>query len=159
MAAQRTQVAAVRAATVELPEEQRLLARVRPLRDLVAGGEQGQQRLREAAAGTPPLGREEQAAAFGAALDRAHEVLNDREPQATDKLLALVAPEARTGQHGDYYEGYLLEVSLEADSELLGAVEVLPANGDEAATATQLLAGEEHVHGNAIVSLSIDRLG
>src|SRR3989475_3934729 len=49
VAAQRTQVAAVRAATADLPEEQRLLTRVTHLRDLVAWGEQWQQRLRDAA--------------------------------------------------------------------------------------------------------------
>jgi hypothetical protein len=159
VAAHRTQVAAVRAATVDLSEEQRLLARVTHLRDLVAWGEQWQQRLREAAAGTQPLVRDEQAAAFGAALELAHKVLNDREPKATDKLLSLADPDARTGKHGDYYDGYLLDVSLDADSELICAVEVLPANGDEAANAKQLIAGEEHVHGNDIVSLSIDRIG
>jgi hypothetical protein len=53
----------------------------------------------------------------------------------------------------------LLDVSLDADSELICAVEVLPANGDEAANATQLIASEEHVHGNDIASLSVDRIG
>jgi transposase len=159
VAAHRVQVAAVRTATADLPEEQRLLARVTHLRDLVAWGEQWQRRLREAATGTQPLVGEEHAAAFGAALELAHKVLNDREPQATDKLLSLTDPDARTGKHGDYYEGYLLDVSLDADSELICAVEVLPANGDEAANATKLIASEEHTHGNDIAALSVDRSG
>jgi len=86
-------------------------------------------------------------------------VLNDREPGAQDKLRSLVDPEARTGKHGDYYEGYLLDVSMDADSELLCAVDVLPANADEAANATQLIAREESAHGNDVASLSIDRIG
>jgi hypothetical protein len=53
----------------------------------------------------------------------------------------------------------LLDVSLDADSELICAVDVLPANGDEAANATQLIVGEEHAHGNDIAALSVDRIG
>ncbi len=97
--------------------------------------------------------------AFTAALELAHKVLNDRAPTAQDKVRSLVDPEVRTGKHGDYYEGYLLDVSREADSELLCAVAVLPANADEAANAPQLIAREEPAHGNASESLSIDRIG
>jgi transposase len=159
VAAHRVHVEAVRAATADLKEEQRLLARVAHLRELVGWGEQWQKRLREAAAGPQPLVSAEQEAAFGDALQLAHKVLNDREPEATDKLLSLADQDARTGKHGDYYDGYLLDVSLDADSELICAVEVLPANGDEAANATHLIASEEHAHGNDIASLSVDRIG
>ena len=158
VAAHRVQVEIVRAATADLSEEQRLLARVTHLRELVVWGEQWQQRLRQAA-GAQPLATAEQAATFTAALATAHKVLNDREPDATDKLLSLADADARTGKHGDYYDGYLLDVSMDADSELICAVEVLPANGDEAANATQLIASEEHAHGNDVASLSIDRIG
>jgi len=48
VAAHRAEVAVVRAATADLAEEQRLLARVTHLRELVVWGEQWQQRLREA---------------------------------------------------------------------------------------------------------------
>jgi transposase len=159
VAAHRAQVEVVRAATVDLQEEQRLLARVTHLRELVGWGEQWQQRLREAAERAQPLVSEEHAVAFAAALELAHKVLNDREPTAQDKLRSLVDQDVRTGKHGDYYEGYLLDVSMDADSELICAVDVLPANGDEAANATQLIASEEHVHGNDVASLSIDRIG
>jgi hypothetical protein len=67
--------------------------------------------------------------------------------------------EVRTGKHGDYYDGYLLDVSMDADSELLCALDVLPANGDEAANAKPLIASEEGAHGNDVASLSIDRIG
>jgi transposase len=159
VAVHRTHVAAVRAASADLKEDQQLLARVAHLRELVAWGEQWQQRLREAAACHQPGVSEEQAAAFHGALALAHKVLNDREPEAKDKLLSLTDRDARIGKHGDYYDGYLLDVSLDADSELICAVEVLPANGDEAANATQLIASEEHAHGNDIASLSVDRIG
>jgi transposase len=159
VAAHRAQVEVVRAATADLSEEQRLLARVTHLRELVAWGEQWQQRLREAAERAQPVVREEQAGAFTAALELAHKVLNDREPEAKDKLRSLVDPEVRTGKHGNYYDGYLLDVSMDADSELLCAVDVLPANGDEAANAKQLITREEQAHGNDVASLSIDRIG
>jgi transposase len=159
VAAHRAQVEVVRAATVDLSEEQRLLARVTHLRELVAWGEHWQQRLCEAADRAQPVVSEEQAGAFATALELAHKVLNDREPEAKDKLRSLVDQDVRTGKHGDYYDGYLLDVSMDADSELLCAVDVLPANADEAANATQLIASEEQAHGNDIASLSIDRIG
>jgi transposase len=159
VAAHRAQVAVVRAATADLSEEQRLLARVTHLRELVAWGEQWQRRLREAADHAPPGVNEEQAEAFAAALELAHKVLNDREPEAKDKVRSLVDQDVRTGKHGDYYDGYLLDVSMDADSELLCAMDVLPANADEAANARQLIAREEQAHGNDIASLSIDRIG
>jgi transposase len=159
VAAHRAQVAVVRAATVDLQEEQRLLARVTHLREIVAWGEQWQQRLREAADRAQPLVSEEQGGAFSAALAVAHKVLNDREPKAQDKLLSLADTEARAGKHGDYYDGYLLDVSMDADSELICALEVLPANGDEGANTTHLIMSEEQAHGNDIASLSIDRIG
>ena len=54
VAAHRAQVAVVRAATADLSEEQRLLARVTHLRELVGWGEQWQRRLREAADARSP---------------------------------------------------------------------------------------------------------
>ena len=157
--AQREQATAIRAATAELKEEQRLLARVTPLRELVAWGEQWPPRLRAAAESQLPLVSAEQEAAFGEALALAHKVLNDREPQATDKLLSLVDRDARMGRHGEFYDGYLLDVSLDADSERICALDVLPANGDEGANAKALILSEEHAQGNDIGSLSIDRIG
>jgi transposase len=159
VAAHRAQVAVVRAATVDLSEEQRLLARVTHLRELVGWGEQWQQRLREVANCVQSVVSEEHLEAFAAALDLAHKVLNDREPEAKDKVRSLVDQDVRTGKHGDYYDGYLLDVSMDADSELICALDVLPANADEAANAKQLIAREEQAQGNDIASLSIDRIG
>jgi hypothetical protein len=159
VAAHRAQAAAVRAATVELSEAPRLLARGTHLRELLEWGEPWQQRVREAAERAQPVGSEEPAAAFNAALEGAHKGRNDREPGASDTRLSLIDADVRAGKHGAYDEGYRLEVSLEADSELICALDVLPANGEEGANATSLSMSEEHVHGNASASLSIDRIG
>jgi transposase len=159
VATKRREMEALRQTTADLSEEQRLLARVAYLREVVLWGEQGQRRLAAAAQTAEPLATEEQGTAFSAALELAHKGLNDREPDAKDKLRSLVEPEVRTGKHGDYYDGYVLDVSMDADSEILCALDVLPANGDEAANATALITSEETAHGNDIASLSMDRIG
>jgi hypothetical protein len=48
---------------------------------------------------------------------------------------------------------------MDADSELICALDVLPANGDEGANAPPLIMSEERAHGNDIASLSLDRIG
>lgn len=80
-------------------------------------------------------------------------------PDAGDKTLSVVDPDARRGKHGEYYDGYLLDVMMDADSELITALDVLPANGDEARNAIALLEAEEQAHGNDIDQLSIDGIG
>src|SRR3954470_4999808 len=64
VAGQRAQIDAMRTATADLRDEQRLLARVTHLRVLGVWGEQGQQRLRAAAAENPPVATAAQATAF-----------------------------------------------------------------------------------------------
>jgi hypothetical protein len=95
-----------------------------------------------------------------AALALAHKVLADRDdPEAGDKVISAHDPDARCGKHGDYYDGYLLDVAMDADSEILTAVNVLPANGDEGADAAHLIAQEEQAHGNDVAAMSIDGAG
>jgi hypothetical protein len=95
-----------------------------------------------------------------AALTLAHKVLADRDdPEAGDKVISAHDPEARYGKHGDFYEGYLLDIAMDADSELLTALNVLPANGDEGADAVQLIKQEEQAQGNDVQALSIDGAG
>jgi transposase len=95
-----------------------------------------------------------------AALALAHKVLADRQdPQAGDKVLSAHDPDARCGKHGQYFDGYLLDVAMDADSELLTAVNVLPANGDEAADALRLIEQEERAHGNDVAAVSMDSAG
>lgn len=94
-----------------------------------------------------------------AALALAHQVLADRDPQAGDKVLSVHDPDARCGKHGEYFDGYLLDLSLDADSNLITALNVLPANGNEGADAVYLLQTEEQAHGNDVEAMSIDGAG
>lgn len=145
----------LRAATSDQPNEVRLLRRIKHLRTLVTWATAWQERLD---GGAPPVALEVYEA-FATALDLAHKVLQDREPNAPDQLRALTDVEARRSKHGDYYDGYLLDVLLDADSELITALDVLPANGDEAVNAQALLAQEETAQGNDIAAFSIDSIG
>jgi hypothetical protein len=90
----------------------------------------------------------------------AHKILTDQEnPQAGDRTLSTVDPDARRGRHGDWYEGYLVDILMDADSELITQINVLPASGDEAADAVDLVRQEEEAQGNDIEALSIDGAG
>lgn len=80
-------------------------------------------------------------------------------PGQGDRTLSVVDPDARCGKHGAYYDGYLLDVMMDADSQLITAIEVLPANGEEAADAIALIKHEVQTHGNDIEQLSIDGIG
>jgi transposase len=90
----------------------------------------------------------------------AHKILHDQEnPKAGDKIRSTVDPEARRSKHGDWYDGYLLDILVDADSEIITQINVLAANGQEAADAIELLSQEEATHGNDVESLSIDGAG
>lgn len=83
----------------------------------------------------------------------------DREPEAGDKLVSLTDSDARNAKHGDYFDGYLCDVSLDPDSELVCAINLLPGNGNEGADTVTLLQKEEAAQGNEIESVSIDGIG
>lgn len=90
----------------------------------------------------------------------AEKILGDlAHPEAGDKTLSVVDPDARRGKHGSYYDGYLVDVLMDAESELITSLEVLPANGDEARDAIELITAEERAQGNDIEQLSIDGIG
>lgn len=155
VAAQRAAALQIRATTSDLKLEQRLLARVNHLRELLAWGEAWQARLE---VGAPPVSL----AVYDqlvAALARVRKVLNDREPNVKDQLLSHHDADARTGWHGGFYDGYQLNVSLDADSALITALAVVPANTDEAPQACVLIAQEAAAHGNDIAALSLDAIG
>jgi transposase len=154
--AQRQEATAIRESTADLKDEARLLRRVEHLRELVAWGEAWLIRLKEA---VPPICSPPQQEALAKALQLAHKVLKDREPKAGDQLRALSDPDARRNKHGAYYDGYLLDVMIDADSELICGVDTLPANADEAANAKNLIESEEAAHGNNVEQLSIDAVG
>jgi transposase len=94
------------------------------------------------------------------ALALAHKVLADREnPKASDKVISVHDPDARHGKHGDFFHGYLVDVAMDADSELLTGMNVLPANGNEGADAAYLIEQEEAEHDNDVEGISIDGAG
>jgi transposase len=95
-----------------------------------------------------------------AALALAHKVLADREdPKASDRVLSVHDPDARCGKHGAFFNGYLTDVTMDADSELITGIHVLPANGDEGGDAAFLIEQEEAAHGNDVQAISIDGAG
>lgn len=155
VAEQRQATLEIRHTTADLKDEARLLARVEQLRALITWGAAWQERLEY---GAPPV-RLAVFEAFVTALATARKVLGDRTPNATDKIVALSDPEARRSKHGEFYDGYLLDVMIDADSGLICALDALPANADEAANAKHLIESEEAAHGNDIASLSIDAIG
>lgn len=156
VAMHRRQAEEIRQSTTDLKDEARLLRRVEHLRELVAWGDGWLARLLES---SEPLCTEKQREAFATALELGHKVLKDREPKSGDKLISLQDPDARSGKHGEYYDGYLLDLSIDSDSELICGVDALPANADEAANAKTLIEQEEAAHGNDIECLSIDAVG
>jgi IS5 family transposase len=90
----------------------------------------------------------------------AHKILQDQEnPNAGDKTRSTVDSEARRAKHGDWYDGYLVDILEDADSEIVTQINVLPANGEEALDAVALVHQEEAAHGNDIESLSMDGAG
>jgi hypothetical protein len=92
--------------------------------------------------------------------DLAHKILRDRDhPEAGDRTLSTTDPDARRAKHGRWYNGYSLDISLDADSEIITAVNVLPAGGDEAVDAVELIRQEEAAHGNDVQALSMDGAG
>jgi len=95
-----------------------------------------------------------------AALALAHKILADREdPEAGDKVLSVHDPDARRAKHGAWFDGYLLDVAMDADSALITAVNVLPGNGDEGADAATLIRWEEQAQGNDVAAVSLDGAG
>lgn len=151
----REAVVTVREASADLKAAERLVARVTHLREIVAWAETLCESLPEQTAAPTAAAH----ATLPAMLELAHQVLADRAPEATDKLVSLVDVDARQGRHGEFFDGYLLDVSTDADSELICALNVLPGNGAEGADAVTLIQQEEAAQGNAIASLSLDGLG
>ena len=111
---------------------------------------------------TPPENAEKNQAwqRFLVQRDLAHKILDDQEhPGAGDRTLSTTDTDARCGKHGDWFDGYLVDILVDADSEFITAIDVLPANGNEAADAVELIRQEEAVHGNDVQALSIDGVG
>ena len=148
------EVERIRRVTADLKDEERLLHRVQHLRQMVAWVDEVQAQLAPITSPDPNRVR------FEAALATAHKLLADQDdPDGPDRLRSAVDTEARRGKHGRYYDGYSNDISLDPDSEILTALNVLPANGDEAADARTLLEVEQTAHHNQVQALSIDSIG
>jgi transposase len=153
VAEEEVRAASIHTTTADLSGEERLLQRVTHLRSIVAWIEC------LVDAGHPTGVAEPAWWALTEALQLAHKVLADREPKAVDQLVSLQDPDARKGDHHGPYVGYLLDMSVDADSDFITALNVLPASGNEVQDGTTLIKQEEQAHGNDVQALSIDALG
>lgn len=144
----------IRLVSDDLPDEERLLRRVTHLREVLAWADEVPTMAAFAAAAAASQAK------LRAALTLAHKVLADRDdPKAGDRVLSVHDADARCGKHGDFYDGYLIDVAMDADSELITGVNVLPANGDEGGDAAYLIEQEEAAQGNQVEAMSIDGAG
>ena len=99
-------------------------------------------------------------ATFLAQRELAHKILADQEnPGAGDRTLSTTEPDARRSKHGEWYDGFLIDILMDPDSEFITEINVLAANGNEAADAVDLIRQEEAAHGNDVEAISIDGAG
>jgi len=149
---ERVNLELLREATGRQKPAERLVTRVAQLREMLVWVD---------AVASPPDAETSRAwEAFLAQRELAHKILEDQEhPAGGDRVVSTVDPEARCGKHGGYFDGYLTDVLIDADSEIITQVNVLPAGGEEAADAVELIRREEAAHGNDVRALSIDGIG
>lgn len=154
VSAQQIQIETLRQTTAEFPDDERLAARVEHLSQMVA-------ELRERIGQLPPATESDRARQrLLKIVEVADKLLADRaDPQAKDRLVNGAEPAARIGKHGLFFLGFLLDLLMDADSEIITAVNVLPANGAEAADAITLIEQEEAAQGNDVEGMSIDGAG
>jgi len=149
---ERGRVEMIRLADAGASAEQRLESRVVHLREVVNWAEGLYEQL-QAGSAEQDVSR----ARLRQMLDLAHKVLQDQaDPKAGDRLVSLQDSDARFGSHHGFYCGYLLDITMDAQSELITAVNVLAANGDEAADAATLIRQEEDAQGNKVEAISAD---
>jgi transposase len=154
VADERQRAEAIRAATADLSGEERLLQRVAHLRAITAWADELAAGAAFRAAGARARRAVEEA------LRVAHKVLADRDDRdGPDHLLSAHDPEARQARHGEFFTGYLLDVAMDADSQIVTALNVLPAHGPEALDTLTLLAREEQAHHNDVEAVSLDKAG
>ena len=150
VASERAKAAQIHQITKELKDQERLWQRVEHLRHIVSWADELQASDKDAS----------QDMALEDVLAAAHKLLADQDdPKGKDRLRSATDTDARRGKHGDYYDGYLYDISLDPDSEIITAIDILPANGDEAANARTLIEAEQKAHGNRIKAISIDGIG
>jgi transposase len=149
---ERMRAETIRGADSGASREQRLEMRVTHLREILAWAEELWEQRREEIASGGARGTR-----LVEAVQLARKILADREdPEAGDRTVSLADPDTRFGFHHGSYCGYSLDVLMDADSEFVTTLDVLPANGDEAADAAALVRQEEQTHGNDVQALSGD---
>lgn len=149
---ERINIELLRESTEGQNNEQRLVARVTHLREILAWVDE-----------LPEPERAAEDRAWQSLLEQrqlAHKILADQEhPEAGQLTRSTVDPDARRGKHGQWYDGYIVDVLVDADSQLFTEINVLPAGSDEAVDAVQLVRQEEQAQGNDIQALSMDGAG
>lgn len=154
VAQEEERAAQIRQVTDDLKDEERLLARVEHLRQIVTWADELQHSLGK------PQPKDPKRQRFDESLALAHRILEQNDdPDQKGKVLSAHDPDARTGKHGDFYDGYKLDICLDVDSELITQVDTLAANQDEGANAEKLIVWEERAHGNHIAAISMDGIG
>lgn len=152
VAGERVHIETIRSNTEKDGNEARLLARIEHLRDILTWVEDLE----------VPADVQEQPEwqALIAAVEVARKVLAGKDdPKAPGKIVSATDPDARRGKHGEFYDGYVSDALIDADSELFTAINVYAAGGSESASALVLLEQEQSAHGNHIEKLSIDGAG
>lgn len=148
---ERARVEMLRSTQAERSDQERLAARVAHLREILAWVDELAQ---------PGDVDPKQWQALEDVRRLAHKILADQDnPKAGDRTRSAVDPDARRNKHGEWFDGYLVDVMMDADSELITALNVLPGNGAEGADALELVRQEEAAQGNDIERLSIDGAG
>jgi len=144
----------IRQSTADLLGPERLVQRVAHLRELVAWAKTLGEGAEFVAA---PLLRQRP---LQEALALACRVVDDcRESDGPDRVRSVQDPDARTAKHGEFYTGYLVDVAVDADSQIVTALNVLPGGANEGADAATLIRQEQDCHGNQVQALSMDSAG
>lgn len=153
---QRARLEALRKTTAEFEYKERLATRIEYLQQLTA-------QLRERRAALSPAAPDDaKRQRLERALALATKLLEDRaDPDSKDRLVSAADPDARVGFHNGFFLGFVLDMAMDAESELITAINVLPGNGAgmEAADAVTLIRQEEAAQGNDVQELSIDGIG
>lgn len=151
VAAAEARMVEIRAATKDSDDVVRLATRVELLREILAWAV-----LLE----RPEDAEETLWRKFEQSRDLLQKMFEDaQDPKAGDRLRSAQDPDARRGKHGKFYDGYLVDVLMDADSELITSVNVLPANGYEGLDAVELMAHEISITGRQVQAISIDGAG
>ena len=149
---ERVNLELLRETSQALPPAERLVTRVAQLREMLIWVD----------ALTPPENAETNRRwlTLLAQRDLAHKILEEQtNPNTVNRTLSTTDPDARCGKHGQFFNGYLVDILVDPDSEIITQVNVISAAGDEAADAVELIELEEAAHGNDISALSIDGVG